>query len=98
MNTFDPRQTNFAQQHQHEQWAQAEQERLAREVRRAQQERGESREFYAPALAQLGGIMVTVGQQLQERYSTLKDDARRITQEIAISGAQPQIKPPAKIV
>lgn len=90
MNTFDPRQTNFAQQYQQAQWAQAEQERLAREARRAQQERGESREFYAPALAQLGGIMVNVGQQLQARYSTLKDDARRITQEIAVGSTQPQ--------
>lgn len=90
MNTYDERHVIMSRQRIHQQFKQAEKGRLVREARRAAQERGEQLAFYAPALAQLGELMVNVGHQLQSRYSTLKEDARRITGEMTVVKQVPQ--------
>ncbi len=60
--------------HQQDQMQQADHVRLVQTAREARKEQG-SQTVYGPLLAKVGDVMVSVGQQLQERYSTLQEAA-----------------------
>jgi hypothetical protein len=64
---------HFYQNHQISEIRQRELQQEAENIRLAQTADAHGAPIYGPALARVGGVLISVGQQLQERYSDYRD-------------------------